>query len=292
MLVSVIQPRNFVLKRFSIIFYCNAMNALLKTVVSFILVVFGTFGFVSLAAEDNAPGTKSEKPSVNENTEKSTLVTCLRRDSLKTVTFNTTMNVTLKEMNQVANARIRIGGRDSLAMEITAFGIPVAKLFMNKEQFIFLDLFNGRAVKGKSSASNMANVTNIPLSFDDFVCLLRCEAPFPAENYSNEGTTASGSIIFKYDRPDNNREFIALDEKAQNIKQYQRKDKDGTMLMNINYADIEVVESQNLPHKVQVQAPQSNFKLSVESKDWQINTAFKEPFRFRIPSGIETQVID
>lgn len=215
----------------------------------------------------------------------------LRKDSVRTMTFSTVMNVVYNDFNQTANARVRVAGRDSLAMEITAFGIPVAKLFMNKENFVFLDLFNGKAIEGKSSAANMARVTNIPLSFDDFICLLRCEAPFPTDKYINEGKTTSGSIVYKYDRPDNNREFIALDEKDM-MKQYQRKDNDGILLMNINYAENEVFGSESFPKKVQLHAPLSKFKLSVESKDRQINTIFTEPFRFKIPQGIEKQIMD
>jgi len=261
--------------------------------ITIILALCPYFLIIGCASPSSAAKSETkDKSSVTEQPVDSTLLRNLRKDSVKTMTFSTVMNVVYNDFNQTANARVRVAGRDSLAMEITAFGIPVAKLFMSKDKFVFLDLFNGKVIEGKSSAANMARVTNIPLSFDDFVCLLRCEAPFPADKYSNEGKTSSGSIVLKYDRPDNNREFIALDEKDKLMKQYQRKDNEGTLLMNINYAENENLGSESFPKKVQLQAPLSKFKLSVESKDIQINTVFTESFRFKIPQGIEKQIMD
>lgn len=261
-------------------------------VITFISVLYPFMLVAGCAVASPSEKTEHEHKEIKEQSKEVTVLRNLRKDSVRTMTFNTVMNVVYNDFNQTANARVRVAGRDSLAMEITAFGIPVAKLFMNKENFVFLDLFNGRAIEGKSSAANMARVTNIPLSFDDFICLLRCEAPFPADKYTNEGKTTSGSIVYKYDRPDNNREFIALDEKDMMMRQYQRKDSEGTLLMNINYAENETFGTENFPKKVQLHAPLSKFKLSVESKDLQINTIFSEPFRFKIPQGIEKQIMD
>ncbi len=216
----------------------------------------------------------------------------LRRDSVRTMIVKASMNVRLKDFQQAASAVIRIADRDSLAMEIMAFGIPVAKLYMNKSKFMFMDLFNGRLVEGPATAANMANVTNIPLSFDDFICLLRCESPFPASVYSLEGTTKSGNSVWRFDRPDNNREFIALNYKDSVMKQYQRKDNDGTLLMNITYADIMTIDSHLFPKKVQVQAPGSQFSMTVENKEIILNSTLNEPFLFKIPQGIEKQQLN
>jgi hypothetical protein len=216
----------------------------------------------------------------------------LRRDLVRTMIVKASMNVQLKDFQQAASAVIRIADRDSLAMEIMAFGIPVAKLYMNKSKFMFMDLFNGRFVEGPATAANMANVTNIPLSFDDFICLLRCESPFPASAYSLEGTTKSGNHVLRFDRPDTNREFIAVNIEESVMKQYQRKDKDGTLLMNITYADIMTIDSQLFPKKVQVQAPGSQFSMTVENKEIILNSTLKEPFIFKIPQGIEKQQLN
>ncbi|GEM_PF-1674089 len=216
----------------------------------------------------------------------------LRRDLVRTMIVKASMNVQLNDFQQSASAVIRIADRDSLAMDIMAFGIPVAKLYMNKTKFMFMDLFNGRLVEGPATAANMANVTNIPLSFDDFICLLRCESPFPASAYSSEGTTKSGNEVLRFDRPDSNREFIAINIQDSTIKQYQRKDKDGTLLMNITYTDAMNIDSQLFPKKAQVQAPVSQFTMSVENKEIIINSILKEPFIFKIPQGIEKQQLN
>lgn len=249
----------------------------------------------NLALHSYAQVTTSDDFAVPRDTLSSTLEhsgKMLRRDIVRTMIVKASMNVQLKDFQQSASAVIRIADRDSLAMEIMAFGIPVAKLYMNKSKFMFMDLFNGRLVEGPATAANMANVTNIPLSFDDFICLLRCESPFPASAYSLEGTTKSGNNVLRFDRPDSNREFIAINMEESVMKQYQRKDKDGTLLMNITYADIMAIDSQLFPKKVQVHAPGSQFSMTVENKEIILNSTLKEPFLFKIPQGIEKQQLN
>lgn len=216
----------------------------------------------------------------------------LRRDNVQTMRIKASLNVQFDDFNQSASAVIRIAGRDSLAMDIMAFGIPVAKLYMNKTRFAFLDLFNGRFVEGPATAANMANVTNIPLSFEDFICLLRCESPSPTSYYSHEATTSTGNHVFRYDRPDNNREFVVLNPAEIMMKQYQRKSQDGSLLMNVVYAESIKIDSLTFPQKVQVQAPGSKFTMSVHSEEIVINKEMKEPFIFPVPQGIEREQLN
>lgn len=249
-------------------------------------IVTQSFSLIPPEADSASSLQKSELATMNN------LRLALRRDNVQTMRIKASLNVSLNDFNQSASAVIRIAGRDSLAMDIMAFGIPVAKLYMNKERFAFLDLFNGRFVEGPATAANMANVTNIPLSFEDFICLLRCESPSPTSYYSHEATTSTGNHVFRYDRPDNNREFVVLNPADIMMKQYQRKSQDGSLLMNVVYAESILIDSLTFPQKVQVQAPGSKFTMSVHSEEIVINKEMKEPFIFPVPQGIEREQLN
>ena len=87
----------------------------------------------------------------------------LRREKLQSVELEAGLSVTIQGETNSAECSMKIGGRDSLSMEISGpFGISVARLFADKQYFLFHDMLQGRAIEGIPSQEQLSEVTFMP----------------------------------------------------------------------------------------------------------------------------------
>jgi len=102
----------------------------------------------------------------------------IRKEKLHSLELEAELSITMQGETNTADCILRMGGRDSLSMEISGpFGISVARLFAEKQYFLFHDMLQGRAIEGIPTQEQLSEVTFMPLSFDDYASLFRAEPP-------------------------------------------------------------------------------------------------------------------
>ena len=213
--------------------------------------------------------------------------TIIRREKLQNVELEAGLSVTIQGETNNADCILKMGGRDSLSMEISGpFGISVARLFADKQYFLFHDMLQGRAIEGIPSQEQLSEVTFMPLSFDDYASLLRAEPPGDPLTFTLVETYSDTSkLLFKRMTTPNITEFILCSKSNGTIKEYQRKNADGTIELAMIYDKYNHIQGVDMPGTVTLSAPSRGIQLTVTTESVKINGSLS-PMRFSLPSSI------
>ncbi|MBS1537471.1 MAG: DUF4292 domain-containing protein [Bacteroidetes bacterium] len=222
-----------------------------------------------------------------------------RIKSLHNLEFSADMTVKYQGMTQMGNCDAKLCSSDSMCVTIHGpFGIFVGKMFATPSNFIFYDAFNNQAITGTPSANNIAKTLRIPLSGEDFVHLMRGEAPTSSnENISNEFTISSDRIsdtnhvLFVRRSETFGAEYVLFSLKEQVILQFQKKSPDGKILLNVKYSDFTTINDIPLAQKIDIQSPENQATALMTLSDFKINQVIPS-LRFTIPKGLQTIHLD
>lgn len=211
-----------------------------------------------------------------------------RNTELKSMEMNADLTVTMQGQTNNAQCEFIMFGKDSLSMHITGpFGFSVAKLFANSEYFLFLDNLQGRAIEGIPNADNLSKVTFIPLSFNDYLSLLRAEIPGAAAEYIRLPDYAdSNSILYKKPHSLGGIEFVLCSKTDGLIKQYQRKNAEGITEISVIYSEYQKYDSIMIPKNVTLSVPTKEITLKIEAQNIKVNNNISTAMRFKVPSSI------
>ena len=211
-----------------------------------------------------------------------------RNTDLKSIEMNADLTVTMQGQTNNAQCEFIMLGKDSLSMHITGpFGFSVAKLFASSEYFLFLDNLQGRAIEGIPNADNLSKVTFIPLSFNDYVSLLRAEIPGNAAEYIRLSDYAdSNSILYKKPHSLGGIEFVLCSKTDGLIKQYQRKNAEGITEISVIYSGYQQYDSIMIPKNVTLSVPTKEILMKIEAQNIKVNNNISTAMRFKVPSSI------
>lgn len=211
-----------------------------------------------------------------------------RNTDLKSIEMNADLTVTMQGQTNNAQCEFIMLGKDSLSMHITGpFGFSVAKLFASSEYFLFLDNLQGRAIEGIPNADNLSKATFIPLSFNDYVSLLRAEIPGNAAEYIRISDYAdSTSILYKRPHSLGGIEFVLCTKTDGLIKQYQRKNAEGITEISVLYSGYQLYDSIMIPKNVILSVPIKEIIMKIEAQDIKVNNQISTSMRFNVPSSI------
>ncbi len=211
-----------------------------------------------------------------------------RNTDLKSIEMNADLTVTMQGQTNNAQCEFIMLGKDSLSMHITGpFGFSVAKLFASSEYFLFLDNLQGRAIEGIPNADNLSKVTFIPLSFNDYVSLLRAEIPGNAAEYIRLSDYAdSNSILYKKPHSLGGIEFVLCSKTDGLIKQYQRKNAEGITEISVIYSGYQQYDSIMIPKNVTLSVPTKEILMKIEAQNIKVNKNISTAMRFKVPSSI------
>jgi len=211
-----------------------------------------------------------------------------RNTDLKSIEMNADLTVTMQGQTNNAQCEFIMLGKDSLSMHITGpFGFSVAKLFASSEYFLFLDNLQGRAIEGIPNADNLSKVTFIPLSFNDYVSLLRAEIPGNAAEYIRLSDYAdSNSILYKKPHSLGGIEFVLCSKTDGLIKQYQRKNAEGITEISVIYSGYQQYDSIMIPKNVTLSVPTKEILMKIEAQIIKVNNNISTAMRFKVPSSI------
>ena len=212
----------------------------------------------------------------------------MRKETLQSLEVEAEISITINGETTAADCILKMGGRDSLSMEISGpFGISVARLFAEKDYFLFHDMLQGRAIEGIPTQQQLSEITFMPLSFDDYASLFRAEPPGDPLSFTLVDSY-SDSTRFLYKRLSSAQtvEFILCSKENGTIKEYQRKNAEGTVELSMIYDKYSEINGVFMPGIVTLSAPSRELQLTITSDNISVNPLLS-PLRFQLPSSIK-----
>ena len=193
--------------------------------------------------------------------------------------------------NNSATAHFKIAGIDSLQIKISGpFGISLAQMYADPEKFIFYNIFQSEVLEGNPSALNIQKALSIPLSYTDFVRLLRAEIPSETGKYSKLDTVNINMFINNSNQKYS--EYVTVSPDGTTINRYQRKNSDEVIIVDVLYNKYINYNGIYLPSQMIFSFPEAATKVVINVRGYDINEKFNKPFIFKIPKSIQHYKLD
>lgn len=186
--------------------------------------------------------------------------------------------------SQSAQLSINIASVDSMQLTISAlFGIPVGSFYADKDYFSIYNIINNTLYEGTPSEENIRNTINIPISYNDLISTLKSTIPYPFIDYQEENN--SNQKLFRYNR---NSEFIdfALFSEDFTLTQYQRKTRDGKIVLDIVFNNYIEVGNCRLAQTIVMDFPQSKMTANLNFDKIEAVSSFDKPFSIILPNSV------
>jgi hypothetical protein len=210
-----------------------------------------------------------------------------RKPSLKTLDIKGNIASSYQENENSALCRISISGVDSVSMSLIGpMGIALGRFFATPNYFLFFNAINNEAVEGSPNSENLQKAIMMPMSFIEFARLVRGETPGKPENFVPD--TSSGKLkIYKNFEEKGFVEYVVLND-DRNIVQYQRKLRDGTLILNVFYSDYDSYDGIVLAKKINFEFPQVPGRIALNVDKYIVNdSANNKPYSFKVPDSIK-----
>ncbi len=208
-----------------------------------------------------------------------------RLTSIENMQFVAKINPRFPDFSQPFSARLKIANFDSLSMTATGpFGMAVGRLYADANNFIFHNIFENTIYQGKPNSENLSKAANLNLSFIDLLSLLRGEPPgdfseFRLFNKKDE------QLIYIRTKGNEFAEFVVISEKNNKLLQYQRKNQNDEVELNVFFSDFKRIDGIDIANKITLDFPIINGKMEIELENIELNKQLAGEFRFSIPNS-------
>lgn len=228
-------------------------------------------------------GTKHEKEYLGKSTSPD------YKQKLDFLSIKANLHARFENFDQQVLVSIKIGGVDSCSMNLIGpFGVNLGRLYSDKERFIFFSTMENTAMEGSPTAENLEKAMRLPMSFYDFIRLLRCETPgHPADFSLTEYEDDPDLLLFKNNNNDSFIEYALYSPEESSMVQYQRKLSDGTLILNVHFREFENVDGFRMPKIYSFTFPEIGGSVKLDVSGMEINNFDNEPFSFELPVGIK-----
>ncbi len=214
----------------------------------------------------------------------------------KLKTLNISANISSKYHDEInsGSCKLILNAYDSLSLMITGpFEIPIGKLYSDAQYFVYYDAFNNQILEGKPTAMNLKRAAMVPLSFYEFIRLLRCETPSEPSDFTLDETYKNDDgLLFKNSSNKDYIEYALYSSFDNNLIRYQRKLRTGRLILDLVYKDYVNTDGFQLAKYMIFNFPEIDTKVDLQINKYKINMDFNKLLRFSLPEGIKVYKVE
>lgn len=210
----------------------------------------------------------------------------------KSIQMRAKFSPDLPDFKQSATINLTLAGKDSLILYVIGpFGIPVGKMYADKEKFLFYNTFENVVFKGNSSAQNLKKVSGIGLSFEDFTQIIYLSTYGDVSEYKlkkgNNSQTSSFENFYT-----NFEEIIELNNSDSSLKSITRLDDNKKVIFKANYYNYSKFSGIVYPKDLLVELPDDEGKMEVSLKEIKFDVPIDYDFGFDVPDDVPLLDLD
>lgn len=165
---------------------------------------------------------------------------------------------------QGASFTAAVRGDTVLMTALGPFGIVVARVYAQPDSFLVVNYLQQNAVDGDPRSSKVNDLLPIPLGLNDILAIVKCLPPGLPAHYTVAEPRNDGSALFL--RKDSTSiEFALIDSVQRVIKQYQRKNIDGSTVLNVQYGDVKQIQGDvgSVPHRIKIRVRDGEHEIDL-----------------------------
>lgn len=217
-----------------------------------------------------------------------------RKSELKNIILSGNISSVISGQSVSAYCKMILVGTDSASMTLYGpMGMLVARLYAKPDYFVFYNTITSEGFEGKPTKENLQKILNVPLNFIEFARLVRNEMTDNPENFLQlSNKLENDKIVYKNTANKDYAEFCLFSADLKSLEQYQRKGKDGSMLLNFIYQNFETVLNYSLPRKFIFKFPLMDGSVVFEADNVEINQIIDKPFNISVPKSYRKYTLD
>lgn len=208
-----------------------------------------------------------------------------RDDKIHTLSGKGSITIETPEASNSGSFRVRLKKPDSLIVEIRGpFGVRVATLALSREQFLFYDWGENRAIVGKPEEQTLRQMLHLAMSFEEIIGAFT--GVFPRNDSADtmqQFVTGNDAYKIYFRSVTGSKEYI-IDGETFIIKEYSAKEDSAGILMTASASDF-TDDTLPLPQFLRVVFPREKRSVTITYTDVLVN----EPVScaFEIPKQAE-----
>ncbi|MBQ6269999.1 MAG: DUF4292 domain-containing protein [Bacteroidetes bacterium] len=216
--------------------------------------------FIGCSTLDQKEDTENKEINIKE--EEPIVKLPLKSYSDNNISLKAKIKIAFPDLNQSATAKINIAHTDSLLIQVYGpLGIPVGKLFAKKDYFIMNNNLESTTYTGIPNAKTLKKLINIPLEFNDLICLLQAVLPVDVNNFKYLKST-NEEEYFEYMHTDGN-ELVSVKKQNNLFSKYQRNNINNLTVFNVKYKTYK----NNFPNNITIEFNSLSGKVEIEYQD-------------------------
>ncbi len=165
------------------------------------------------------------------------------------------------------------------------FGITSARMYARPDSFLMVNYLLQEVWHGDPQAPQLRTATHLPIPASDLMALMRGRIPGDPSRFSRLEYRQTG-LLFAC-RDTSGVEYVLVDSAAGVVRQYQRKDNTGTLLLDVAFQDVRRVDDVDVPHRIVVTANRQEQTATVMLTSVSINQPLPKPLDIVVPPSFE-----
>ena len=165
------------------------------------------------------------------------------------------------------------------------FGFTAARMFATADSFVMINYLQQEVWDGNPHSPNLAAASHMPLPATDLMQLLRGRIPGDADRFQRSPAERTDSAVLFMARDSVSVEYLLVDTAQNVLRQYQRKDTAGSLLLDVAFQDLRTIDGHVIPHKVVIAANDRAETATVDIVDVEVNALIETITPPPIPRG-------
>ena len=195
-----------------------------------------------------------------------------RNEKISTLKGNGTITVESPEESNSGSFDVKLKKPDSLRVEFSGpFGIHVGTLALSRNQFLFYNWRENRAIVGAPDGAMLQSMFRLKMQFDEVLNAFTGEFPISIQQDSANRFYVEGELyIVKYRTAEGTKEY-RIDGDAFVITSYRLLDDQGRSTLNAFASRIENTDNIAMPRLLRVIFPRERRSVTIAYDDIEFN---------------------
>jgi hypothetical protein len=252
------------------------------------LFVVGFIGAIVTGCSTTQPSTTSRasQPTVAlENMEPGEDALSTLAEGVATLTLSGTMSIDGTMSFSGLPFTATMVEKDSFRITMSGpMGITAARLYGTPGYFTLVNYFEQSVMDGNPASRELSDKLPFPISVPEIASLIRGEVPGSPSRFRRQSERPDGLVLYRAGY-DGGVEFALIDAERRVLKQYQRKNAAGALLLNVTFDDVRTVNGKAVAHAVDVAVDEKRQSMQFLIDKVAINEPVRDRLAIDIPSS-------
>lgn len=208
--------------------------------------------------------------------------------AIRTLQTEGTLSVTgTQNMNGIPFTAILAEGDSSRITMSGPFGMTAVRVYTVADSFTVVNYLSQEVTAGRGDSATLKSIAPIAMNLRDLISVVRGRVPGGTARFTTHTSRNDGAVLYGARDKDGGVEFALVDTVRNTLRQYQRKNSAGVMLVDVLFDDFKDVQSIPIAHSIRISVDDKKETLTMRVTTAKVNEPIAEPLAIEVPSAFK-----